>query len=344
MSSLADETRWMDAVDQAALVAKGEVTPLELLEAAIERMEATDPQLHALTITWFDHAREVAAGELPDGPFRGVPVPAQGPLHELRRPDAVQRQQRAEGGGDRRHARHDARRQVPGGRARDRRAHEQPGAGQPADDAAAGVGPDAQPVGPRPHARRVERRVLPRRSPPGWCRSPTRPTAAAASASRRRRAGWSGSSRARAGSPSARSAPRSVSASSTASAAPCATRPCSSTPSAVRASATPSSPPRPARPYADEVGADPGRLRIGLLDVHPLGGVLHDDCVAAARSAAIDAGGPRPRRRAGVAGGARRRVADAAVHGAVGDADGDGRQRRSARRSGGRSPPTTSSR
>ena len=36
-------------------------------------MEATDPQLHALTITWFDHAREVAAGELPDGPFRGVP-------------------------------------------------------------------------------------------------------------------------------------------------------------------------------------------------------------------------------------------------------------------------------
>ena len=33
----------MDAVDQAALVAKGEVTPGELLEAAIERMEAADP-------------------------------------------------------------------------------------------------------------------------------------------------------------------------------------------------------------------------------------------------------------------------------------------------------------
>ena len=44
--------------------------------------------------------------------------------------------------------------------------------------------------------------------------------------------------------------------------------------------------PAPARPYADEVGADPGRLRIGLLDVHPLGGVLHDDCATAARSAA----------------------------------------------------------
>lgn len=64
----------MDAVDQAALVAKGEVSPVELLDAAIERIEATDPALNALTITWFEHARELAADPgLPDGPFRGVP-------------------------------------------------------------------------------------------------------------------------------------------------------------------------------------------------------------------------------------------------------------------------------
>jgi amidase len=63
----------MDAVDQAALVAKGEVTPLELLEAAIERIERFDPALNAVVIRWFDHAREVASGELPDGPLRGVP-------------------------------------------------------------------------------------------------------------------------------------------------------------------------------------------------------------------------------------------------------------------------------
>jgi amidase len=44
--------------------------------------------------------------------------------------------------------------------------------------------------------------------------------------------------------------------------------------------------PAPERPYADEVGADPGRLRIGLLDVHPRGELLHDDCVAAVRAAA----------------------------------------------------------
>ena len=64
----------MDATDQAALVARGDVSPPELLDAAIERIEAIDPALNAVNIRWFEHAREVAAGaDLPDGPFRGVP-------------------------------------------------------------------------------------------------------------------------------------------------------------------------------------------------------------------------------------------------------------------------------
>lgn len=64
----------MDATDQAALVAKGEVTPAELLDAALERIDRLDPDLHALTFRWFDDARAVAAGpDLPAGPFRGVP-------------------------------------------------------------------------------------------------------------------------------------------------------------------------------------------------------------------------------------------------------------------------------
>ena len=63
----------MDAVDQAALVDNGEVTPLELLEAAIERIERIDPALNAVVIRWFDHARDTARTDLPDGPFRGVP-------------------------------------------------------------------------------------------------------------------------------------------------------------------------------------------------------------------------------------------------------------------------------
>lgn len=44
--------------------------------------------------------------------------------------------------------------------------------------------------------------------------------------------------------------------------------------------------PPPSRPYADEVGADAGELRIGLLDTHPSGQPVHDDCVAAVRDAA----------------------------------------------------------
>jgi amidase len=45
--------------------------------------------------------------------------------------------------------------------------------------------------------------------------------------------------------------------------------------------------PRPARPYRDEVGADPGRLRIGLMTTAPGGmAVVQPDCVAAAEHTA----------------------------------------------------------
>ena len=44
--------------------------------------------------------------------------------------------------------------------------------------------------------------------------------------------------------------------------------------------------PAPQRPYAEEVGAEPGRLRVGLLDVHPRGDFMHEDCVTAVRAAA----------------------------------------------------------
>jgi amidase len=44
--------------------------------------------------------------------------------------------------------------------------------------------------------------------------------------------------------------------------------------------------PPPARPFLDEVGADPGRLRIGLCVRTPEGDLGHPDCVAAAEHAA----------------------------------------------------------
>jgi amidase len=65
---------WLDATGQAALVRTGEASPKELVEAAIARIEAVNPQLDAVIRTRFDEARSAAAGELPDGPFKGVPI------------------------------------------------------------------------------------------------------------------------------------------------------------------------------------------------------------------------------------------------------------------------------
>jgi len=42
----------------------------------------------------------------------------------------------------------------------------------------------------------------------------------------------------------------------------------------------------PARPFLEEVGADPGRLRVALTVEPPTGAEVHPDCVAAARDAA----------------------------------------------------------
>ncbi len=64
---------WLDATAQAELVRSGEVKPLELVEDAIARIESLNPQLNAVVHTNFERARHAARGELPDGPFRGVP-------------------------------------------------------------------------------------------------------------------------------------------------------------------------------------------------------------------------------------------------------------------------------
>lgn len=62
-----------DGLGLAELVDKGEVTPAELVEAAIERIERHNPTLNAVVHKAYDEARQTAAGNLPDGPFRGVP-------------------------------------------------------------------------------------------------------------------------------------------------------------------------------------------------------------------------------------------------------------------------------
>jgi amidase len=63
----------LDATAQAELVRKKEIQPIELVEAAIERIERVNPQLNAVITPMFDEARKTADGNIPDGPFRGVP-------------------------------------------------------------------------------------------------------------------------------------------------------------------------------------------------------------------------------------------------------------------------------
>ncbi len=62
-----------DGLGLAELVDKGKVTPLELVDAAIERTERHNGTLNAVVYSAFDEARAAAKGKLPDGPFKGVP-------------------------------------------------------------------------------------------------------------------------------------------------------------------------------------------------------------------------------------------------------------------------------
>ena len=62
-----------DGMGQADLVRKGEVSSLELVDAAISRIEKMNPTLNAVIHKMYDKARTAAQGALPDGPFKGVP-------------------------------------------------------------------------------------------------------------------------------------------------------------------------------------------------------------------------------------------------------------------------------
>ncbi len=70
---MSDDVAWLDATAQAELVRTKEISPAELVDGAIDRMEKLNPQLNAIIHELYDRARAEAAGALPDGPFRGVP-------------------------------------------------------------------------------------------------------------------------------------------------------------------------------------------------------------------------------------------------------------------------------
>jgi amidase len=77
MNDLARQTAALDAIGQADLVRAGEVTPVELVQAAIDRIEALDDGptgLNAVIHRRFDKALTEAADADLVGPFRGVPM------------------------------------------------------------------------------------------------------------------------------------------------------------------------------------------------------------------------------------------------------------------------------
>src|SRR5262250_192084 len=72
MSGFAEFDRY-DGIGLAELVRRREVTPEEVLEAAIARVEARNPAVNAVVSRLYDEARAAIGAGLPAGPFTGVP-------------------------------------------------------------------------------------------------------------------------------------------------------------------------------------------------------------------------------------------------------------------------------
>ncbi|MFZ1682326.1 MAG: amidase family protein, partial [Rhizobiaceae bacterium] len=71
--SLRDLYDTSDALGLAAAVDRGDVTPSELLDEALRRVEALNPRLNAVTMLNEAAARRAISAGLPEGPFQGVP-------------------------------------------------------------------------------------------------------------------------------------------------------------------------------------------------------------------------------------------------------------------------------
>lgn len=286
MGTLADDTRWLDATAQAEMVANGEVSPAELVQAAIERIEALDGPINSVVIRWFDHAREVAASSvLPGAPFRGVPfllknLWAAYEGQTLTNGNMALKEAQPISQADTtlvsrfRHAG-----LVTLGRT---------------NSAELGSLPVTEPLayGPTRNPWDTDRT-------PGGSSGGSAAAVAAGLVPIAHASDGAGSIRIPASccgliglKPSQGRITVGPSRSESGYGVElCLSRSVRDTARLLDAVHGPGvgdsvTAPAPGRPYADEVGAEPGRLRIGLLDVHPSGGPLHDDCVEAVRSAA----------------------------------------------------------
>ncbi len=68
-----DEFISYDATGLAELVRRKEVKAVELVKASIERIEQLNPTINAVVTPMYEQALKAAEGQLPDGPFSGVP-------------------------------------------------------------------------------------------------------------------------------------------------------------------------------------------------------------------------------------------------------------------------------
>ncbi len=288
-----DETRWLDATAQAALIADREARSTELVEAAIGRIETLDGEINAVIMRWFDRARAQAAAfdEMPDNspfralPFAGVPFLVKDynthvaglPLTNGNR--AMRDAQPLSG--------HDSNLVTK---------FREAGLialGRTNSPELASV-PVTEPVayGPTRNPWDLDRT-------PGGSSGGAAAAVAAGMVPVAHASDGGGSIRIPASctglvglKPSqGRSSMGPERDESGLSTQLCVSRTVRDTARMLDAVQGPSigdtvvAPP-PARPYVDELGADPGQLRIGLLDTHPTDGFLHDDCVTAVRGAA----------------------------------------------------------
>lgn len=276
----------MDATDQAALVAKGEISPSELLDAAIERIEEANPALNAVVIEWFEHARSVAADpSLPNGPFSGVPFLLKDLYTSFAGQTlsngnvALKNAGRIDTTDTTLVSRFKAAGLVIAGRT---------------NSPEMGSLPTTQPLawGPTRNPWALDRT-------PGGSSGGSAAAVAAGMVPVANASDGGGSIRIPASccglvglKPSqGRITVGPERAEVGLGVELCVSRTVRDTAGLLDAVRGPGVgdtviAPAPQRPYLDEVGADPGRLRIGLLDVHPRGDFLHPDCVSAVRSVA----------------------------------------------------------
>ena len=71
--AIAGEFGNYDALGLAQLIRDREVSAAEVMEAAIERIETVNPELNFISVRCYELGRSLARGDIPVGPFMGVP-------------------------------------------------------------------------------------------------------------------------------------------------------------------------------------------------------------------------------------------------------------------------------